>query len=74
MSNKSDAKRCGHLSDLQKRKLIEVMGQDDTLRQGKFNSTFTHKDAQNKWMQIATQLNAIQGALKDWPQWKRVSR
>jgi hypothetical protein len=40
MSNKNDAKRCGHLSDLQKRKLIQLMEHDDILLQGKFNFVF----------------------------------
>eukprot|EP00102_Acyrthosiphon_pisum_P026237 XP_016663447.1 PREDICTED: uncharacterized protein LOC107884895 [Acyrthosiphon pisum] len=51
--------------------LIQLLTKDPQLISGKFTSTFTFKDARNRWIEIADTLNAIPGCVKDWSQWKR---
>lgn len=43
----------GHLSENQKKTLINIMEGEHDLRKGKFNPSFTFKDAQKKWVEIA---------------------
>lgn len=62
----------GHLSENQKKTLINIMEGEHDLRKGKFNPSFTFKDAQKKWVEIADFLNSIPGAEKDWKEWRRV--
>lgn len=61
-----------YCSKAQKEMLIELLKKDSQLISGKFTSTFTFKDARNRWIAIADTLNAIPGCVKDWSQWKRV--
>lgn len=61
-----------YCSKTQKEMLIQLLTKDSQLISGKFTSTFTFKDARNRWIEIADTLNAIPGCVKDWSQWKRV--
>ncbi|XP_029340910.1 uncharacterized protein LOC107884895 [Acyrthosiphon pisum] len=61
-----------YCSKTQKEMLIQLLTKDPQLISGKFTSTFTFKDARNRWIEIADTLNAIPGCVKDWSQWKRV--
>lgn len=49
-----------YCSKAQKEMLIELLKKDSQLISGKFTSTFTFKDARNRW--IADTLNAIPGS------------
>ncbi|KAK5638499.1 hypothetical protein RI129_012794 [Pyrocoelia pectoralis] len=40
---------------------------------GRFSATFTKKDGQNQWHEIASILNAIPGSKKDWIHWRKNS-
>ncbi|CAI6367430.1 unnamed protein product [Macrosiphum euphorbiae] len=60
-----------YCSKTQKEMLIQLLTKDSQLISGKFTSTFTFKDASNRWIEIADTLNAIPGCVKDWSQWKR---
>lgn len=65
-------KYCGHATTKQKEHLIEMMNNDEELRKGRFTNSFTRKDMNLRWENIANQLNAIPGANKTAEQWKRV--
>ncbi|CAH2101935.1 unnamed protein product [Euphydryas editha] len=55
----------------QKHKLLDLLSSKPQLRSGKFSITFSHKDAQKEWEEIARVLNAIPGANKDWKAWRK---
>lgn len=57
----------------QKLKLVELVNGDPQLKNGKFDQTFTKKDAQRRWEAISTFLNKIQGPQRNWKGWKKVS-
>ncbi|XP_023011966.2 uncharacterized protein [Leptinotarsa decemlineata] len=59
------------LSDLQKKALLNFMESEPQLCKGKFTREFTHQVAKDKWLDIASRLNSIPGAYKDWLQWRR---
>ncbi|KAK5644972.1 hypothetical protein RI129_006272 [Pyrocoelia pectoralis] len=64
-------KRVGYISNEQKNTLMELMDKYPNLINGRFSSTFTKKDGQNQWHEIASILNAIPGAKKDWIHWRK---
>lgn len=43
------------------------------LRIAKFSSTFTHKVARKKWMEITNHLNKMYGPTKDFKEWRKVN-
>ncbi|CAH2088726.1 unnamed protein product [Euphydryas editha] len=55
----------------QKHKLLDLLSSKPQLRSGKFSITFSHKDAQKEWEEIARVLNSIPGANKDWKAWRK---
>ncbi|KAJ8964899.1 hypothetical protein NQ314_004538, partial [Rhamnusium bicolor] len=38
---------------------------------GKFTNSYTYKDAEKDWTELATILNSIPGANKNWKQWRK---
>ncbi|KAK5638573.1 hypothetical protein RI129_012868 [Pyrocoelia pectoralis] len=64
-------KRVGYISNEQKNTLMELMDKYPNLINGRFSATFTKKDGQNQWHEIASILNAIPGAKKDWIHWRK---
>ncbi|KAF2901645.1 hypothetical protein ILUMI_04540 [Ignelater luminosus] len=63
--------RLGNISRQQKTVLIEYIEANSELVSGRFSASFTFKDAQLKWEQLAATLNAIPGAQKDWKKWRK---
>ncbi|XP_043467553.1 uncharacterized protein LOC122501854 [Leptopilina heterotoma] len=63
--------RCAYTNEEQKKLLIEFVGRNPDLQSGKFSNTFTTKDAQKCWEEIATELNKVPGAEKEWKQWRK---
>lgn len=61
MKEVNNSKRSGNISPEQKELLIAFIAQNDNLRNKKFTSSFTYKDAQNKWQEITNELNSIPG-------------
>ncbi|CAI6375264.1 unnamed protein product [Macrosiphum euphorbiae] len=55
----------------QKEALVEFLENNVQLKKGKFNSQFTHKNAQQLWEQIASNLNSMIGANKTADKWRK---
>lgn len=70
--SRRETKRIQYTSE-QKQTLVDLIQKDKNLLSGKFTSQFTAKCAQKRWETIATTLNSIPGARKDWKQWRKVS-
>ncbi|KAG5884746.1 hypothetical protein JTB14_029227 [Gonioctena quinquepunctata] len=68
--SKMGARRC-FLSEKQKTALINFMEMEPELLKARFTSEFTHELAKDKWIAIASHLNCLPGAYKDWIQWRR---
>lgn len=67
--------RTGYITTEQKEILIEYMKNNIQLRSGKFSATFTAKDAQKMWIELAEELHKIPNeAVKEWKQWRKVSK
>ncbi|KAK4878491.1 hypothetical protein RN001_010997 [Aquatica leii] len=64
-------KRVGYATTAQKNALVEILKNKPNLISGKFSATFSKKNAQIEWQEIATVLNSIPGAKKDWMQWRK---
>ncbi|CAG9833175.1 unnamed protein product [Diabrotica balteata] len=65
-------RRTTNASDEQKRLLLEFIKKNPLLLSGKFSNSFSQKDAQNQWNQIANVLNSCgDGANKDWKAWRK---
>jgi len=56
----------------QKEALVEFLENNVQLKKGKFNSQFTHKNAQQLWEQMASNLNSMIGANKTADKWRKV--
>lgn len=57
----------------QKARMINLLEADEELRSGKFSATYTKKEAEIRWRQIADELNSIPGSMKTWIEWRKVS-
>ncbi|GBP24912.1 hypothetical protein EVAR_12576_1 [Eumeta japonica] len=55
-------------------KLISLLQSDDELRSGKFSSTFTTKEAYQKWQEIEMLLNNMLEAKKPWKMWRKTQQ
>uniref|UniRef100_A0A6P7GML2 Regulatory protein zeste n=1 Tax=Diabrotica virgifera virgifera TaxID=50390 RepID=A0A6P7GML2_DIAVI len=65
-------RRTTNASDEQKRLLMEFIKKNPILLIAKFSNSFTQKDAQSQWNQIANVLNSCgDGANKDWKPWRK---
>ena len=65
-----------YTTDRQKELLLELLKrpENEALISGKFSQTFTLKDSECKWKEIALLLNAVpNGATKTWKSWRKVS-
>jgi len=51
--------------------LVDQMANDLQLCSSKFTKTFTHKIVQQRWENIAVQLNSLPGAEKVWKNGKK---
>lgn len=66
-------KRSGNISLSQKELMVEFIENNEKMKSGKFTNDFTFKTAQKLWEKLASILNAVPGARKDWRQWRKVS-
>lgn len=71
MASISDEKKV-YMSPVQKKALLSYVQQQPLLVGGKFTKEFTHKNAEDRWKQIAQKLNQIPGSVKTWKEWRRV--
>lgn len=71
--NETKEKRAGYVSGEQKNKLFTLMQDRPALCSGQFSTSFTKKEGQKEWLNIATTLNGIPGGKKNWTQWRKVS-
>ncbi|CAG9765893.1 unnamed protein product [Ceutorhynchus assimilis] len=69
--NKIKEKRAGYVSADQKTKLFALMQDRPALCSGRFSSSFSKKDGQKEWINIATTLNGIADGKKSWMQWRK---
>ncbi|CAH1107491.1 unnamed protein product [Psylliodes chrysocephalus] len=60
-----------HMTENKKKTLIELLQNDEQLRNGKFTNNFTFAESRKRWIHISDTLNSIPGARKDWLYWKR---
>lgn len=71
----SNRVRSGYINAEQKEMMVEFMKEHPELRSGKFSAKFTTQNAQQLWMVLAQELHKIpNGAVKEWKQWRKVSR
>lgn len=66
--------RGGKASDKQKTMLVEFLKKNSQLISGNFTNSFTYKDAEQKWQDVANILNSIPGARKEWKAWRKVKQ
>ena len=62
-----------YISEEQKQRLIAFVNTNPELISGKFTSDFTKKHSQQLWATITNDLNKVQGAVKPWIKWRKVS-
>jgi hypothetical protein len=60
-------------SAAQKSRLIALVEADEELRRGKFSSSFTKKEGEKRWENIALEVNSIPGSKREWKEWRKVS-
>lgn len=65
--------RCGTMSIDKKKEIIDFISKNPQLKAGgKFTQDFTAKTSQSLWKTLATNLNSVPGAKKDWKKWRKV--
>lgn len=69
-----ERRRISSISQEQRKAMVEFLERNSNLVKGKFSASFTQKDAQHLWENLAQILNSIPtGSRKDWKQWRKVS-
>lgn len=53
--------------------LIEYINKHPQLLKGKFSSSFTLQDSMRLWNELTEILYSMNGAKKDWKNWRKVS-
>ncbi|XP_018371764.1 PREDICTED: uncharacterized protein LOC108766768, partial [Trachymyrmex cornetzi] len=71
MDNLHKKKRGANITSEQKTLLIEYMNKHPELVKGKLTSSFTLKDSIRLWNEISEIFNSINGAKKEWKDWRK---
>lgn len=73
MDNLERKKRGANITSEQRTMLIEYINKHPQLLKGKFSSSFTLQDSMRLWNELTEILNSMNGAKKDWKDWRKVS-